>query len=67
MTPSEAESGTLRATEHLIMARKLRVTAAKLKTNEARDKLLQLATLYEQLSVCYLDEDIPDQPSSRSN
>ena len=67
MNSSGTNSGTLRASEHLRMAKQLRITAAKLKTDEARDKLLQLATLYEQLSVCYLEEDLPAPPESRSH
>jgi hypothetical protein len=42
------------------MAEQLRVTATKLKTAEARDKLLQLASLYEELSVYYQEESDGD-------
>lgn len=50
-----ADEAARRASDHRQMAERLRVTAAKLKTREGRDKLLQLAALYEQISQCYLE------------
>jgi hypothetical protein len=45
-----------RAREHIEMARRLRSSACKLRTSQAQAKLTQLASLYEQLSLCYLEE-----------
>jgi hypothetical protein len=45
-----------KAREHLEMATRLRASARKLKTQEAQAKLTSLASLYEQLSLCYLAE-----------
>ena len=45
-----------RAMDHLAMAIRLRGTAAKLKSVEGRSRLTQLAALYEQLSLCFLEE-----------
>jgi hypothetical protein len=45
-----------RARSHIAEAIRLRGTAAKLKSQEARSRLRRLAALYEQLSLCYLEE-----------
>ena len=45
-----------RAREHIEMALRLRSSACKLRTSQAQAKLTQLASLYEQLSLCYLEE-----------
>jgi hypothetical protein len=45
-----------RASDHLAMAIRLRDTAARLQTDRGRDKLVQLASLYEQLSLHLLEE-----------
>jgi hypothetical protein len=45
-----------RARDHLVMAKHLRVNASLLRTPQARRKLAQLATLYEELSLRYLLE-----------
>lgn len=60
MTSLGTQFGAARATDHRIMAEQLRVTATKLKTAEARDKLLRLASLYEELSVYYQEESDGD-------
>ncbi|MGH8141057.1 MAG: hypothetical protein ACREU2_00850 [Steroidobacteraceae bacterium] len=49
------------------MAEHLRTTATKLKTAEARDKLLRLASLYEELSVYYQEEGDGDCASHQQN
>jgi len=45
-----------RARDHLAMAIRLRDTAAKLSTAPGRQRLWQLASLYEQLSLHFLEE-----------
>jgi hypothetical protein len=50
------------AREHLEIALQLRARASKLKTAQARTKLARLAILYEQISLCYLDQVIPQDP-----
>jgi hypothetical protein len=45
-----------RAREHIEIALRLRSSACKLRTSQAQTKLTQLASLYEQLSLCYLEE-----------
>lgn len=45
-----------KAREHLEMAAHLRASARKLKTQQAQAKLTNLASLYEHLSLCYLEE-----------
>jgi hypothetical protein len=45
-----------RARDHLAMAIRLRDTAAKLNTAPGKQRLGQLATLYEQLSLYFLEE-----------
>ncbi len=45
-----------RAREHLAMAIRLRNTASKLATPLGRARLAQLAALYEQLSLYFLEE-----------
>lgn len=45
-----------KAREHLDMAARLRVSARKLKTQQAKAKLKSLASLYLQISLCYLEE-----------
>jgi hypothetical protein len=45
-----------RASDHLAMAIRLRDTAAKLHTAPGRQKLVQLAALYEELSLHFLEE-----------
>ncbi len=57
-TPDNAPS-LEQAREHLAMALQLRASASKLKTAQARMKLARLAILYEQISLCYLDQVIP--------
>jgi hypothetical protein len=43
------------------MAARLRASARKLKTQQAQAKLTTLASLYEQLSLCYLEESCGTQ------
>jgi len=45
-----------RASDHLAMAIRLRDTAARLHTVTGRSKLTQLASLYEELSLYFLEE-----------
>lgn len=51
-----------KAREHLDMAARLRVSARKLKTPQAQAKLKNLASLYLQISLCYLEESCATQP-----
>jgi hypothetical protein len=50
-----------KAREHLEMAARLRASARKLKTQQAQAKLTNLASLYLQLSLCYLEESCVTQ------
>ena len=45
-----------RASDHLAMAIRLRDTAARLHSAPGREKLVQLAALYEELSLHFLEE-----------
>lgn len=45
-----------RARDHLAMAIRLRNTASQLSTVPGKTRLAQLATLYEQLSLYFLEE-----------
>jgi hypothetical protein len=61
MAPSDTDPSLTQAREHLAMALRLRARASKLKTEQARMKLSRLAILYEQISLCYLDQLIPPE------
>ena len=52
----EGSSYVSKAREHIEMAVRLRARAVKLRTRQAQAKMTQLANLYEQLSLCYLEE-----------
>ncbi len=64
VTDTNANPWVSRARDHLAMARHLRVNASHLKTPQARMKLAQLATLYEELSLHYLLETDADQEAT---
>lgn len=54
-----------RASDHLAMAIRLRDTAARLHTVPGRQKLVQLAALYEELSLHFLEESRAASASRR--
>jgi hypothetical protein len=56
MKLDEKDPWLFRSRDHLAMAIHLRSTARKLKTVAGKARLAQLAALYEQLSLCYLEE-----------
>ena len=59
MTTPDTGPSLEQARDHLAMALRLRASASKLKTAQARMKLARLAILYEQISLCYLDQVVP--------
>jgi hypothetical protein len=56
MNVGEIDPLLSRAREHLAMAIRLRSTASKLTTTLGKARLTQLAALYEQLSLYFLEE-----------
>jgi hypothetical protein len=59
MSTSVVDSSLSCAKEHLETAKRLRYWASKLATTEARTKLSRLAELYEEISLCYLEQQNP--------
>lgn len=59
MATPDTDPSLAQAREHLAMALQLRANASKLKTTQARSRLSRLALLYEQISLCYLEQVIP--------
>ncbi|HEX4049734.1 MAG TPA: hypothetical protein VHY19_02490 [Steroidobacteraceae bacterium] len=55
-----------RARDHLAMAIRLRDTAARLQTAPGKQRLGQLASLYEQLSLHFLEESRAASANRRS-
>jgi hypothetical protein len=59
MTVPDTSPSLEQVRDHLAMALRLRASASKLKTAQARMKLARLAILYEQISLCYLEQVMP--------
>jgi hypothetical protein len=61
MAAVDADPSLVQARDHLAMALRLRASASRLKTPQARAKLARLAILYEELSLCYLEHASPTE------